>query len=134
MLPQFDIDTNATSFNVVNEQPSKTYKYTTEHINGNVDNVEAVKQTAMHILNTERYANVIYPDWYGMEFEKYVGRSFEYLQATLENDLKDALTQDDRIYNVSLENLEKIDIDAAMSKILLNTTAGDIRLEKKIGL
>ena len=108
MLPQFSIS-NTTNFNVL-QQPSKTYKDTTERISGFVDNKEAIEQTVRHILSTERYAYVIYPDSYGMEMQKYIGKPFEYLQATIENDLKLALTQDDRITDVKVTKILRTEL------------------------
>lgn len=132
MLPQFSIS-NTTNFNVL-QQPSKTYKDTTERISGFVDNKEAIEQTVRHILGTERYAYVIYPDSYGMEMQKYIGKPFEYLQATIENDLKLALTQDDRITNVKVTNCEKLDIDKALIEFDVYSTEGIIQEGVEIGL
>lgn len=132
MLPQFSIS-NTTNFNVL-QQPSKTYKDTTERISGFVDNKEAIEQTVRHILSTERYAYVIYPDNYGMEMQKYIGKPFEYLEATIENDLKLALTQDDRITNVKVTNCEKLDIDKALVQFDVYSTEGIIQEGVEIGL
>lgn len=132
MLPQFSIS-NTTNFNVL-QQPSKTYKDTTERISGFVDNKEAIEQTVRHILSTERYAYVIYPDSYGMEMQKYIGKPFEYLQATIENDLKLALTQDDRITDVKVTNCEKLDIDKALVEFDVYSTEGIVQEGVEIGL
>lgn len=132
MLPQFNIS-NTTNFNVL-QQPSKTYKDTTERISGYVDNKEAIEQTVRHILSTERYAYMIYPDSYGMEMQKYIGKPFEYLQATIENDLKLALTQDDRITDVKVTNCEKLDIDKALVEFDVYSTEGTIQEGVEIGL
>ena len=132
MLPQFSIS-NTTNFNVL-QQPSKTYKDTTERISGFVDNKEAIEQTVRHILSTERYAYVIYPDNYGMEMQKYIGKPFEYLEATIENDLKLALTQDDRITNVKVTNCEKLDIDKALVQFDVYSREGKIQEGGEIGL
>ena len=133
MLPQFDINTEDINFEVVT-QPSKTYKDTGESITGYVNNIEAIEQTIRHILSTERYAYVIYPDNYGMEMEIYIGQSFEYLQAMFENDLREALTQDDRISDVKVTNMQKLEVDSALIEFEAYTIAGVITKEVVIGL
>lgn len=133
MLPEYDIDIDNISFEI-SQQPSKSYKDNINKISGYVDNKEAIEQTIRHILSTERYAYVIYPNNYGMEMEKYVGQPFEYLQATIENDLKSALTQDDRIDNVKVTNIEKLSIDGALVEFDAYTTEGIISQGVKIGL
>lgn len=133
MLPQYDTSTSDIDFEYV-QQPSLTYKDTTEKISGLITGKEAIEQAILHILNTERYAYVIYPDNYGMEMEKYIGRPFEYLQATIENDLKGALTQDDRIIDVKVTNTQKLDLDKALVEFDVYTTEGTISQEVQIGL
>lgn len=133
MLPEFSINTTDITFEVTT-QPSKTYKDKINSIAGFVDNKEAIEQTISHILQTERYAHVIYSDNYGMEFEKYIGKPFEYFQATIERDLKDALTQDDRINDVKVTNTEKLSVDSALAEFDAYTIAGVIKKEAKFGL
>lgn len=134
MIPEFDIPIDTSSIQIV-QQPSKTYKDRVENISGYVDNLDAVKQAVYHIIYTERYAYPIYPDWYGMELEKYIGKSFEYLQATLENDLRSALLQDDRIYDVRVTNLIKYGTDKAIATIDVYSTDGTLKdTEVTIGL
>lgn len=133
MLPEFTINTNDISFEITT-QPSRTYKDKENSIAGYIDNKEAIEQTISHILQTERYAYVIYPENYGMEFEKYIGKPFEYLQATIERDLKDALTQDDRINDVKVTNTEKLSVDSALVEFNVYTIAGVIEQEAKFGL
>lgn len=123
MIPQFDTALTEASFEVI-QQPSKTYRDRTENISGYVDNKEAVQQTISHILQKERYAYVIYPNNFGMEFEKYIGQPFEYLQATIENDLRSALTQDDRIVEIKVTNIQKLGIDMALVEFDAYTTEG----------
>lgn len=133
MLPEFTINTNDISFEITT-QPSRTYKDKENSIAGYVDNKEAIEQTISHILQTERYAYVIYPENYGMEFEKYIGKPFEYLQATIERDLKDALTQDDRINDVKVTNTKKLSVDSALVEFDVYTIAGVIEQGAKFGL
>jgi hypothetical protein len=133
MLPQFNVNISNTTSEIY-QQPSKTYKDKYNSIAGYVDNKQAIEQTVYHILNTERYAYEIYDDNYGMEFEKYIGQPYEYFQATIENDLKSALTQDDRITNIKVTNTQKLSVDSALVEFDVYTTEGIIEMGANFGL
>lgn len=137
MIPQIQIANISSSSNEVEQievvqQPSKTYKDDGKKITGKITGIEAVTQTVRHILNKERYAYVIYTDNYGMELEKYQGQSFEYLQAQIQKDLYSALTQDDRIYDVKVTDINKIDIDSAEVIFDVYSTEGILQGERMI--
>ena len=133
MLPEFEINLDETEFVTV-EQPWKTYRDRSTNIAGYVNHIEAVRQTVEHILHTERYAYPIYDENYGMSLEKYIGQPFEYLEATIENDLREALTQDDRIYGVKVLSVLKTNIDSAELFFEVQTTEGLLEMEVTIGL
>lgn len=104
--------------------PSRTYRLGEEQVAGFVDGLEAIKQAVFHILSTERYAYPIYGDNYGVELEKYKGRGFDYLKATIENTLKDALLQDDRIIDVTVTDVQKIKKDSVLVKFTVMSNRG----------
>lgn len=132
MIPQIESTTQSQEIEIL-EQPSNTYKDRIKSITGKTDGQAAIIQTSNHIVNKERYAYAIYPDWFGIELEKYKGQSFEYLEAQIEEDLKSALLQDDRIYDIIVTNIEKIDIDSALVVFDEYTTEGTIEdLEVKV--
>lgn len=129
MLPQIAAadSSNAVITQIeVQSQPSRTFKDNNKLIAGTIDGIDAITQTVEHILVTERYAYPIYPDWYGMELEKYKGQSFEYLQAQIEKDLTEALTQDDRIYRIEVTDIIKENIDSASVIFNVYSTEGVI--------
>lgn len=116
MIPQIQSsnETNKTVQNIqIVTQPSLTYKDSGNNIIGKTDGLDAIAQTAYHILNKERYSYVIYPNWYGMELEKYKGLPFSYLEAQIENDLRSALLQDDRIYDIIINEITQLSVDSA---------------------
>ena len=109
--------------------PSATYKHSGDRIAGRADGIESVRQAIRHILMTERYAYPIYPDSYGVELEQYIGREISYLKATIEETLKDALLQDDRIVSVSVISVERSDEpNDAMVTFAAETIYGEIKL------
>ena len=105
MTPQ--ISTGDTSNVYSYRQPNLTYRLGTQSIAGKIDKLEAVKQTVYHILSTERYSNPIYDDDYGVELEQYLGKDIGYITADIENTLREALCQDDRITDVQVNDVSK---------------------------
>lgn len=103
MIPQ--METTLTEIPEIISYPNKTYKCTETQIIGKVTDLEAIKQAIFHILSIERYAYIIYDDSYGVELQKYIGQDLSYIEATIEETLKEALTQDDRIVNVRVTNI-----------------------------
>lgn len=105
MIPQ--IENSLKEDLTIISYPSKTYKLKNNQITGKVDDIEAIKQAIEHILSIERYAYLIYDDNYGIELQKYIGESKEYLEATIEDTLREALTQDDRILDVKVTDIKQ---------------------------
>jgi len=125
MIPQIESITQTSEIEIT-AQPSRTYQDRTKSITGKTDGQKAIIQTADHIVNKERYAYAIYPDWFGIELEKYKGQPFEYLEAQIEEDLRSALLQDDRIYDIIVTKIEKLNIDSAHVVFDMYTIEGTI--------
>lgn len=106
MIPQIENSIINETIDII-KYPSKTYKCSETHIIGKIDDLEAIKQAVGHILSVERYAYIIYDDNYGVELEKYIGQNYEFLESTIEDTLKEALLQDDRIIDVKVTNIHK---------------------------
>lgn len=134
MLPQI-LATEITieSFNT-QSYPSRTYHVVNNSIIGTVDGVNALRQTIRHTLSTERYAYVIYDRNHGSELNKLVGKSFDYVEATIEAILSEALTQDDRITGVRVDSLEKTGIDSMNVKFTVFNTLQEIQEELTISV
>ena len=132
MIPQI----SSSAYQVIQyiSYPSFTYKIVGKQIAGNIDGIQAIVQTIYHILNTERYAYEIYGFNYGVEFDKYKGKSFEYLETTIENTLKGALLQDDRIEDIIITKIEKSDINSACIVFDVITNLGRLEMNNNIQL
>lgn len=87
----------------VETMPSKQHKMDLDknRILGTCDNLEAVKQSILKILNTERYSCLIYSWDYGIELTDLYGQPPMYACAEIERRVKEALFQDDRITDVT---------------------------------
>ena len=88
-------------------QPNLTYRLGTKTVAGKIDKLESIKQAVYHILSTERYSNQIYDDNYGVELEQYIGKDIGFITASIENTLREAICQDDRITDIQVDNVEK---------------------------
>ncbi len=96
MIPKADNDILTIESEI---QPSLTYALDIEHgrIRGRVDNLEALRQAIYLILNTERYAYLIYSWNYGVEMRELIGQPKEYAIPEVKRCITEALLQDDRI-------------------------------------
>lgn len=117
------------------QQPSLTYRIDFEkrRITGLTDGLEAVKQAVFLILQTERYEYLIYSTDYGSELRGLVGMEPAYIQSELKRRITEALTQDDRIEDVTNFQTE-INGDSATVRFTVVTTFGDFPTEQEVRL
>lgn len=124
ITPQIESDLNGNSIQY--RQPNLTYRIGENTMNGRISNsLEVVKQAVKCILETERYSNPIYGDDYGVELEQYKGADYGKIVAGIETTLRDALLQDDRITNVVVTNIEKLDTDSCKVEFDVYTIYGN---------
>jgi hypothetical protein len=100
MIPKANILTNEITKIT---HPNRTYKVAVDkdRINGYVDNLDAVAQAVDLILSTERYKYIIYSWDYGVELQDLIGKPMTYVMAELPRRITEALTQDNRIDDVT---------------------------------
>lgn len=79
---------------------SKTYKVTSNTIQGYIDNNDALRQWIYKILNTERYEYPIYSFSYGIDLESLIGKDFDYVKIELRRRIKECLLVDERVNSV----------------------------------
>ena len=94
--------------------PSRTYALDIKsgRISGFVDNQEAYIQFVNKLIQTERYAYVIYSEDYGVEIESLIGQDFDYVKATIKANIIDALLADDRTVSVTDFSFKGTDFDS----------------------
>lgn len=120
----------------IEEQPSLVWKLNgnNDQIRGTVDEIEAVRQAAFCILNTERYEYMIYSWDYGVELEDLFGEPLSYVLPELKRRIAEALTQDDRITGVRdflFDTSKRGTVNAAFT---IETIYGEIQAEKEVGI
>jgi len=122
LLDEVEIDEEL----VEEEHVLRSHRLGEEKIAGFVDDKAALRQRIMHVLSTERYAYGIYGDDYGVELEQYQSQSFEFLEATIENTLSDALLQDEDITGISIISIEQLNFESALIVFDVYSPIGDI--------
>ena len=129
----------------VKAHPTRTYRHRErERFSGHdphgsriteqIEGQDAIEQAVRHILMTERFDYVIYPSWYGVELRKYHKRGFGYFRAAIHQTLRDSLTTDDRINDVTVVQTGKLDIDAAFASFEVHTDIGRMTFRAEVGI
>ena len=130
MLPELNL------INQLDEQmTSYTYNINrnTNRISGYIDDKDAIIQAIYLILQTERYESMIYNWYYGVEFDGLIGKNKDYVTSELQRVIREALTEDDRITEVSDFNITYTD-DSALVVFLVQTNIGDITIEWEVNI
>ena len=85
------------------EQPSRTWRLNMERgrVTGLIDGLEAVRQAVFKMLHTERFRHLIYDANYGTEWIGLIGQDPVFVRSELRRRITEALTQDDRIDDVT---------------------------------
>lgn len=132
MIPSTN-DLLSTNLEVI-EEPSKNYKMnlTNKFINGNCDELEAMKQVIYKILNTERYQYIIYSWNYGIETLDLFGEPVSYVCPEIERRITEALLQDDRIEAVDSFEFDYSNKGKVHVKFKVHTIYGDTEQEKVV--
>ena len=117
----------------VERQPAKTYKLNIENniITGLCDGLESMTQVVYKILNTERYASIIYSWNYGIELLDLLGEPIDYAVSELKRRITEALLQDDRITSVDEFECEN-DRRSVHMTFTIHTIFGDIQTDKAV--
>lgn len=130
MLPELNL------INQLDEQmPSYTYNINrnTNRISGYIDDKDAIIQAIYLILQTERYESMIYNWYYGVEFDGLIGKNKDYVTSELQRVIREALTEDDRILEVSDFEITYTE-DSALIVFLVETNIGDITVEWEVNI
>jgi hypothetical protein len=130
MLPELNL------INQLDEQmTSYTYNINrnTNRISGYIDDKDAIIQAIYLILQTERYESMIYNWYYGVEFDGLIGKQRDYVTSELQRVIREALTEDDRILEVSDFDITYTE-DNALIVFLVETNIGDITIEWEVNI
>lgn len=128
-----DLVANIEAINLDGEfMPSKTYHVQNGRIIGCTDGINAIRQAVDKILQIERFIYPIYSENYGVELERFIGESFEFVKADLERTIEEALQSDDRIEGISDFELEQKGKSSLAATFTVNTIAGSFNETREI--
>ncbi len=118
------------------EYASNTYRIAkmdinSDRIDGYVNGLDAIKQAIYLILSTERYQYNIYSWDYGVELVDLFGQPMPYVMSELQRRITEALTQDDRIEDVTDFEFEKKG-KRLHTKFTVVSNAGDITTDLEV--
>nr|DAK69465.1 MAG TPA: Baseplate wedge protein [Caudoviricetes sp.] len=120
---------------IKDSQPSYTYKLNEEskHIVGNIDKLEALKQSIYLMLSTERYYWLIYNWYYGIELDNLIGQNKDYVVSEIPRRIKECLIEDDRILDINDFKLD-INKDTLCVTFVVESIFGNVSVRKEIRL
>ena len=116
--------------------PSKQHRMDLDsnRIFGTCDTLEAIRQAVFKILNTERYAYIIYSWNYGIELEDLFGQPVRYVCPEIERRVKEALIQDDRITEVDNFEFDTSKRGVVSVSFDVHTIFGDLNEEMVVNV
>ena len=115
-------------------EPNKTYRmdFKANTIEGFIDEKDAIKQAIYKMLGTERYAYPIYSWDYGIELSDLYGEDVSYVCSELEDRITEALTQDERITEVTDFSFNTETKGIVKVSFTVETTEGNIDIESEV--
>lgn len=114
--------------------PSYTYLVRDGRIRSMTDGREAMVQAVDKILRTERFVFPIYDEDYGNDFNELLGKEFDYAEVEVERMLGEALYADDRVTDVSVNEIQKTDLTTLVVTGTVETIFGTIPIESEVTL
>ena len=112
-------------------ETSLTWQVKNGRIINKIDGQEAMIQAVAKILETERSVYPIYSEDYGHDLDELIGKSDDYVETEIERVLEEALTEDDRITGVTVDDFT-VDGDKATVTATVSTIYGEIEVEQEV--
>lgn len=112
---------------------SKTYKISSDKIEGLVDGMEALKQAIYKVLSTEQYEHSIYSFNYGIAWKDLIGQERPYVRAELKRMVQEVLMRDSRIREVDGFAFTFLG-DACKCVFNVSSIYGDTEIEMEVQL
>ncbi len=128
-------ENNTTDIEIVtlSDKTQKLY-YKNDDIKGYIDKREAVQQSIVKMLNTNRYHYIIYSWDYGLELEDLIGQNMSYVIPEIKRRIIEAVEQDDRVERVYDFKFEKINKESILVTFIVDTIFGKLEIAKEVRL
>lgn len=115
-------------------EPSKTYEVINNRVYGWIDALDAMRQVVEKVLSTERFEYPIYTDNYGIELIDLIGAPFQYAISDIERRIKEALSVDERIIEVSNFLFNQVNTESLIVAFNVKTVFGQLNIQKEVKL
>lgn len=117
------------------QQPDLTWGIdkASNRINGSVNGLAAVRQAVEIILNVERFRWQIYRSYSGMQWDGLIGQDPGYVASELQRRMREALTMDDRVRDIS-DFSYTVSGDTLTASMTVNTVYGDTQTDVEVNL
>ncbi|MGJ4013044.1 DUF2634 domain-containing protein [Levilactobacillus brevis] len=114
--------------------PSRTYLVKNGRIQSMIDGREAMVQAIDKILRTERFVFPIYTEDYGNDFNELLGKELDYAEVEVERMLEEAMYADDRVTDVRVDDVQKMNSTTLMVSGTVETIFGTVPIESEVTL
>jgi len=112
-------------------EATKTYKLSSDKIQGFTDELGALEQTIYKVLSTEKYEYPIYSFSYGIELESLIGKSPAYVRVELKRRIEECLLQDECI--TSVDNFSfTVNGDSMLCTFDVRSVYGEMTIQKEV--
>lgn len=131
MIPQSLIDVNLEVTDDI--EISKTYKLSSNKIQGFTDELEALQQAIYKELNTEQYEYPIYSFSYGIDTDSLIGKDQTYVKIELKRRIQECLLKDERI--ISVDNFQySTNEDSLLCECKVISIYGEFSVSKEVNV
>ncbi|WP_338126283.1 DUF2634 domain-containing protein [Lactiplantibacillus argentoratensis] len=114
--------------------PSRTYQVVDGRILGIIDDYDAMVQAIDKIMCTERFVYPIYSEQYGNDFVELIGKGFDYSTVEVERMLTEACEADDRVDDVVVDSIERVDATTLAVVATVNTIHGQVNVDTEVSV
>lgn len=127
-LPSSEVNSKDNT-EMMDEYPTKTYKvnFQTNQIEGYVEGIEALKQSFLLSINTQRFNNSAFTANYGMDWKDLIGLPDDYIVSEVLTRIQDMILADKRFLSVDLYDTNPFEINgnSIIINLIVKTEEGD---------
>jgi hypothetical protein len=107
-------------------QNSLTYYIDSENkrMTSMVDSIDSILQAVFKALGTQKYGHEIYSWEYGFLEDQFVGEDLDFIQTNLEYYIRECLSKDDRILDITNFKVQQQSIDSCLATFDILSSEG----------
>lgn len=107
-------------------QNSLTYYIDSENkrMTSMVDSIDSILQAVFKALGTQKYGHEIYSWEYGFLEDQFVGEDLDFIQTNLEYYIRECLSKDDRILDITNFKVQQQSIDSCLATFNILSSEG----------